>query len=467
MRSEVALTSPKRGSYNAPALTFSSRIFSRMRDDIVIIGGGLAGSEAAWQAANRGAKVTLYEMRPKEMTQAHKTGGLAELVCSNSLGSTDLLNAPGILKEEMRRLNSLIIRVADDVRVPAGSALAVDRELFSLKITQALEGHPNIRILREEIAEIPTDCLCILATGPLTSDKLSQAIAQLTHATHLYFYDAISPIVDADSINMDVVFLASRYDKGGDDYLNCPMDEPAYNAFYEALLAAEKVQPKEFEKTAYFEGCIPIEVMAERGRQTMQFGPLKPVGLENPKTGARAYAVVQLRTENAHRSCYNLVGFQTKLTYGEQKRVFRMIPGLEQAEFLRYGSLHRNTFINSPQLLRDTLQFKARGTLFFAGQLVGVEGYTDSAAMGGLAGINAARGLAGLPLVTPPRTTAHGCLVSHITTTDPRHFQPMNTNFGLFPPLATPTRDKERKRRLTGQRALEDLTAWMTQFEIS
>jgi methylenetetrahydrofolate--tRNA-(uracil-5-)-methyltransferase len=438
-----------------------------MREDIVIIGGGLAGSEAAWQAANRGAKVTLYEMRPKEMTQAHKTGGLAELVCSNSLGSADFMNAPGILKEEMRRLNSLIIRVADEVRVPAGSALAVDREQFSLKITQALESHPNIRILHEEITEIPTDCLCIVATGPLTSNKLSQAIGQLTHSTHLYFYDAISPIVDADSINMDVAFLASRYGKGGDDYLNCPMDELAYNAFYDALLAAEKVQPKEFEKTAYFEGCIPIEVMAERGRQTMQFGPLKPVGLENPKTGGRAYAVVQLRTENAHRSCYNLVGFQTKLTYGEQKRVFRMIPGLEQAEFLRYGSLHRNTFINSPRLLRDTLQFKARGTLFFAGQLVGVEGYTDSAAMGGLAGINAARGFAGLPLVTPPSTTAHGCLVSYITATDPRHFQPMNTNFGLFPPLATPTRDKERKRRLTGQRALEDLATWMRQFELS
>jgi len=437
-----------------------------MRDDIVIIGGGLAGSEAAWQAANRGAKVTLYEMRPKEMTQAHKTGGMAELVCSNSLGSADVLNAPGILKEEMRRLNSLIIRVADAVRVPAGSALAVDREQFSFKITQALEGHPNIRILHEEVAEIPTDCACIVATGPLTSDKLSQAIAQLTDSKHLYFYDAISPIIDADSINMDVVFLASRYDKGGQDYLNCPMDELAYNAFYDALRSAEKVQPKEFEKTPYFEGCIPIEVMAERGRQTMQFGPLKPVGLENPKTGARPYAVVQLRTENAHRSCYNLVGFQTKLTYGEQKRVFRMIPGLEQAEFLRYGSLHRNTFINSPRLLRDTLQFKERGTLFFAGQLVGVEGYTDSAAMGGLAGINASRSLAGLPLVTPPPTTAHGCLVSHITTSDPRHFQPMNTNFGLFPPLATSIRDKERKRRLTGQRALEDLTAWMTQFEL-
>ena len=438
-----------------------------MRDDIVIIGGGLAGSEAAWQAANRGARVTLYEMRPKEMTQAHKTSGLAELVCSNSLGSVDLLNAPGILKEEMRRLNSLIIRVADEVRVPAGSALAVDREQFSFKITQALEGHPNIRILHEEVTEIPTECLCIIATGPLTSDKLSQAIAQLTHSNHLYFYDAISPIVDADSINMDVAFRASRYDKGGDDYLNCPMDEATYNNFYDALLAAEKVQPKEFEKTPYFEACLPIEVMAERGRQTMQFGPLKPVGLEDPKTGRRPYAVVQLRTENAHRSCYNMVGFQTKLTYGEQKRVFRMIPGLEEAEFLRYGSLHRNTFINAPQLLRNTLQFKSRGTLFFAGQLVGVEGYTDSAAMGGLAGINAARGLAGLPPVVPPPTTAHGCLLSYITTADPRHFQPMNTNFGLFPPLASPVRDKERKRQLLSQRALEDHAAWMTQSGLS
>ena len=438
-----------------------------MREDIVVIGGGLAGCEAAWQAANRGAKVTLYEMRPKEMTQAHKTSGLAELVCSNSLGSVDLLNAPGILKQEMRHLNSLVIKVADEVRVPAGSALAVDREQFSFKITQAIEGHPNIRILREEITEIPTDCLCIVATGPLTSDKLSQAIARLTHSNHLYFYDAISPIVDAESINEEIAFRASRYDKGGDDYLNCPMDETTYNNFYTALLAAEKVQPKEFEKTPYFEACLPIEVMAERGKQTMQFGPLKPVGLDDPRTGVRPYAVVQLRTENAHRSCYNIVGFQTKLTYGEQKRVFRMIPGLEQAEFLRYGSLHRNTFINAPQLLNNTLQFKAHRTLFFAGQLVGVEGYTDSAAMGGIAGINTARALAGLPLVTPPPTTAHGCLLSYITTTDPRHFQPMNMNFGLFPPLASPVRDKERKRQLISQRALGDHAVWMTQSGIS
>jgi methylenetetrahydrofolate--tRNA-(uracil-5-)-methyltransferase len=434
-----------------------------MRNDIVIIGGGLAGSEAAWQAANRGAKVTLYEMRPKEMTAAHKTGGLAELVCSNSLGSSDPVSAPGILKEEMRRLNSLVVRAAEQARVPAGSALAVDRDQFSFGVTQALEGHPNVRILHEEIAEIPTDCFCIIATGPLTSDKLSQAIATLTHADHLHFFDAISPIVDADSIDMDVAFRASRYDKGGDDYLNCPMDETTYSKFYDALLAAEKVQPKAFEKTPYFEACLPIEVIAERGRQTMQFGPLKPVGLENPKTGIRPYAVVQLRTENAHRSCYNLVGFQTKLTYGEQKRVFRMIPGLEQAEFLRYGSLHRNTFINAPQLLRATLQLKTRDTLFFAGQLVGVEGYTDSAAMGGLAGINAARALAGLPMVTPPPATAHGCLLSYITTTDPRHFQPMNMNFGLFPPLGVPVRDKARKRQLIAERAAQDFAAWMTQ----
>lgn len=438
-----------------------------MRDDVVIVGGGLAGSEAAWQAAQHGARVTLYEMRPKEMTQAHKTGGLAELVCSNSLGSVDPHNAPGILKEEMRQLGSLIIASAEQARVPAGSALAVDRDQFSLRITQALESHPNIRILHEEIADIPRDCVCIIATGPLTSDKLSAAIRGLTQSQHLYFFDAISPIVDADSINMDIVFRASRYDKGGDDYLNCPMSEGQYNAFYDAIMAAEKVQPKEFEKTPYFEACIPIEVMAERGRQTMQFGPLKPVGLADPRTGVRPYAVVQLRTENVHRTCYNLVGFQTKLTYPEQKRVFRMIPGLEQAEFLRYGSLHRNTFINAPRLLLNTLQFKARGTLFFAGQLVGVEGYTESAAMGGLAGLNAARALAGLPLVTPPPTTAHGCLIAHIAHADAGHYQPMNTNFGLFPPLAKTPRDKEAKRRLISHRALEDFAAWKTRSGLS
>jgi len=439
-----------------------------MREDVVVVGGGLAGSEAAWQAASHGARVTLYEMRPKEPTQAHKTGFLAELVCSNSLGSTDGTSAPGILKEEMRRLNSLIIRVADEVRVPAGSALAVDRDQFAQKITRTLESHPNIRILREEITEIPADCVCIIATGPLTSDKLAAAIRQLTQSKHLYFFDAISPIVDADSINMDVVFRASRYDKGGDDYLNCPMDEAMFNAFYDAMMAAEKVQPKEFEKdTPYFESCLPIEVMAERGRQTMLFGPLKPVGLDDPRTGARPHAVVQLRAENRHGTCFNMVGFQTKLTYGEQKRVFRMIPGLEQAEFLRYGSVHRNTFVNSPELLRDTLQLKVRGTAFFAGQLVGVEGYTESAAMGGLAGLNAARGMANLPLVTPPPTTAHGALLNYITTTAPKHFQPINTNFGLFPPLPARVRDKEQKRARIVQRALEDFDGWRKRSGLS
>jgi methylenetetrahydrofolate--tRNA-(uracil-5-)-methyltransferase len=438
-----------------------------MREDLVIIGGGLAGSEAAWQAANRGVKVTLYEMRPKESTKAHKTGNLAELVCSNSLGSTDPLNAPGILKDEMRRLSSLIIRSAEQARVPAGSALAVDREQFARRVTQELEGHPNIRIIREEVAEIPIDAVVIIATGPLTSDALSQAITKLTHEKHLYFFDAISPIVDADSVDMSIVFRASRYGKGGDDYLNCPMDQATYDAFYDAMMAAEKVQPKDFEKVPYFESCVPIEVMAERGRQTMQFGPLKPVGLIDPRTGEQPYAVVQLRTENVHGTCYNLVGFQTKLTYPEQKRVFRMIPGLQQAEFLRFGSLHRNTFINSPQLLRETLQLKARPSLFFAGQLVGVEGYTESAAMGGLAGINAARGMAGLPLVTPPRTTAHGALMGHLTGSDPKHFQPMNTNFGLFPPLPTRVRDKDQKRRLIQQRALKDFDAWIAQSGLS
>ena len=438
-----------------------------MREDLVVVGGGLAGSEATWQAATRGARVTLYEMRPKEPTPAHKTGLLGELVCSNSLGSAETATAPGILKEEMRRLNSLIIQAAERTRVPAGSALAVDRDQFAQHITQSLEGHPNIRIIHEEIKEIPTDCVCILATGPLTSDKLASAIRDLTHLQSLSFFDAISPIIDADSINMEVLFRASRYDKGGADYLNCPMDETTYQAFYEAMNAAEKVQPKDFEKVPYFEGCIPIEVMAERGRETMAYGPLKPVGLEDPRTGTRPYAVVQLRSENRHGTCYNMVGFQTKLTYPEQRRVFRMIPGLERAEFLRYGSVHRNTFVNSPQLLRETLQLKARGTTFLAGQLVGVEGYTESAAIGGLAGLNAARGLAGLPLLSPPLTSAHGSLINYITTCEPRHFQPINTNFGLFPPLPTRVRDKEEKRRLIGQRALEDFEAWMTRSGLS
>lgn len=438
-----------------------------MRTDLVIIGGGLAGSEAAWQAANAGARVTIYEMRPKEETAAHKTGHLAEIVCSNSLGSDDPFSAPGMLKEEMRRLNSLIIRIADEVRIPAGTALAVDRDQFSRKITQTLTEHPNIKILREEIHEIPGDALCVIATGPLTSPKLSEAIIQLTQSKNLFFFDAISPIVDADSLDTDRTFLASRYEKGTADYMNCPMDEMTYNSFYDALIQADRVQPKSFENVPYFEGCLPIEVMAERGRQTLLFGPLKPVGLIDPKTGQRPYAVLQLRPENLHGSCYNLVGFQTKLTYPEQRRIFRMIPGLEHAEFLRCGSIHRNTFINAPILLQDTLQLKKQPRIFFAGQLVGVEGYVEAAASGGLAGINAARILSGLYPVTPPPSTAHGALLHYITTCDPKYFQPINSNFGLYPPLDMSVRDKQKKRQLIQERAITHFKAWMTQSGLS
>jgi methylenetetrahydrofolate--tRNA-(uracil-5-)-methyltransferase len=438
-----------------------------MRQDVVIIGGGLAGSEAAWQAANQGTKVTLYEMRPKTETAAHKTEQLAEIVCSNSLGSNDPLSAPGILKQEMRQLGSLIIKVADDVAVPAGTALAVDREQFAQKITQALNEHPNVRILREEIQDIPEDAVCIIATGPLTSPKLSEAITQLTRSKNLYFFDAISPIVDTDSLNMDRIFRASRYDKGTADYLNWPMDEETYNRFYDALLQADRVQPKSFENIPYFEGCLPIEVMADRGRQTLAFGPLKPVGLIDPKTGTRPFAVLQLRAENQHGSCYNLVGFQTKLTYPEQRKVFRMIPGLEQAEFLRCGSIHRNTFINVPILLKDTLQLKKQSNIFFAGQLVGVEGYVEAAASGGLAGLNAARLLAKEDLLTPPPTTAHGALLQYITTCEPKYFQPINTNFGLFPPLDTPIRDKQKKRQAIQERALSEFQSWTAQSGLS
>ncbi len=438
-----------------------------MRTDLVIIGGGLAGSEAAWQAANSGARVTLYEMRPKEETAAHKTDQLAEIVCSNSLGSNDPLSAPGMLKEEMRQLHSLIIRIADEVRIPAGTALAVDRDQFACKVTRALAEHPNIKILREEIHEIPEDALCIIATGPLTSPKLSEAIIQFTQSKNLFFFDAISPIVDADSLNRDRTFLASRYEKGTADYVNCPMDEETYYAFYNALIEADRVQPKSFENVPYFEGCLPIEVMADRGRQTLLFGPLKPVGLIDPKTGQRPYAVLQLRPENAHGSCYNLVGFQTKLTYPEQRRIFRMIPGLEQAEFLRCGSIHRNTYINAPILLQDTLQVKKQPRIFFAGQLVGVEGYVEAAASGGIAGINAARILLGRSPVTPPGSTAHGALLQYITTCEPKYFQPINSNFGLYPPLDTPVRDKQKKRQLIQERATTHFKAWMTQSELS
>jgi methylenetetrahydrofolate--tRNA-(uracil-5-)-methyltransferase len=430
---------------------------------LTVLGGGLAGCEAAWQAAERGVTVALYEMRPQRPTAAHKTDQLAELVCSNSLGSVDITNAAGILKEEMRRLGSLIVRVADTCTVPAGAALAVDRVEFAARITKEISTHPNITVIREEMPTIPESGPVIVATGPLTSDALADALKTLTRAERLYFFDAISPIVDGETIDRSIAFGASRYNKGGADYLNCPMSRAEYDAFYDALIAAEKVPVREFEKTPYFEGCMPIEVQADRGRQTLLFGPMKPVGLVDPRTGARPYAVVQLRPEDHHGQAYNMVGFQTKLKWPEQKRVFRMIPGLERTEFLRLGSLHRNTFINAPLLLRETLQFRQDSRIFFAGQIVGVEGYTESAGMGLLAGMNAARLIQHKPLLIPPSTTTLGTLITYLTTSDPRTFQPMNVNLGLFPPLPTRIVQREVRRQKIVDRALSDLDRWKTQ----
>lgn len=435
---------------------------------LIVVGGGLAGAEAAWQAASRGISVLLYEMRPATPTPAHKTANLSELVCSNSFGSDDPNSAPGLLKREMKALHSLIIDTAEASRTPAGSALAVDRDRFSQQITQTLSSHPNITILHEEVKSIPRDTVTILATGPLTSPALTEAMGEITQAQYLYFFDAISPIIDAESINHDMTFRASRYDKGGEDYLNCPMDEAEYDRFYAALMAAEKVVPKDFEAVPYFEGCLPIEVLAERGKKTPLFGPMKPVGLVNPKTGKTAYAIVQLRTENPFFTAYNMVGFQTKLKWPEQKKVFRLIPGLENAEFLRMGSIHRNTFINAPRLLSETLQLRTCPGLFMAGQIVGVEGYTESAAMGGLAGIYAARVLSGEKLIPPPKTTAHGALLNYITGSHPAFFQPININFGLFPPLADTVKvNKALRHQKIVNRAMEDWSQWIAQYKIS
>lgn len=431
--------------------------------ELTVLGGGLAGCEAAWQAAEHGVTVALYEMRPQRPTAAHKTDQLAELVCSNSLGSSEITNAAGILKEEMRRLGSLVVRVADTCTVPAGAALAVDRVEFAARITKEISTHPNITVIREEMPTIPDRGPVIIATGPLTSDALAESLKSLTRAERLYFFDAISPIVDGETVDRSIAFAASRYNKGGADYLNCPMSPTEYDAFYDALIAAEKVPVREFEKTPYFEGCMPVEVQAERGRQTLLFGPMKPVGLVDPRTGARPHAVVQLRPEDVHGQSYNMVGFQTKLKYPEQKRVFRMIPGLERAEFLRLGSLHRNTFINAPLLLRETLQLRSDPRIFFAGQLVGVEGYTESAGMGLLAGLNAARLIQHRPLLIPPPTTTLGTLITYLTTSDARTFQPMNTNLGLFPPLPTRIVQREVRRQKIVDRALADLDRWKTQ----
>ncbi|MCX7568505.1 FADH(2)-oxidizing methylenetetrahydrofolate--tRNA-(uracil(54)-C(5))-methyltransferase TrmFO [Tumebacillus sp. DT12] len=432
-----------------------------MSQSITVIGAGLAGSEAAWQIAKRGHKVTLYEMRPVRKTDAHKTENFAELVCSNSLRGASLANAVGLLKEEMRRLDSVIITSADATAVPAGGALAVDRDIFSERVTERVLQHPNITVVREEIQEIPQDGIVIVASGPLTSPALSQQIADLTGEEYLYFYDAAAPIINKETIDFDKVFIASRYDKGEAAYINCPMTEEEFHAFYEALITAEVVPLKEFEKEVFFEGCMPIEVMAKRGPQTMLFGPLKPVGLPDPRTGKTPYAVVQLRQDNAAATLYNIVGFQTHLKWGEQSRVFKMIPGLENAEIVRFGVMHRNTYINSPNFLKATYQAKKRDTLFFAGQITGVEGYVESAAAGLLAGINASRLLEGKEPLVFPEDTAVGAMAHYITHTSAKNFQPMNATFGLLPPLGKKIRNKQEKNEMISARALDSLAQFV------
>jgi len=423
--------------------------------EVNVIGGGLAGAEAALRIASGDRKVRLYEMRPEKLTPAHKTGLLAELVCSNTLGGIDILTPRGLLKKEMKTLNSLIIEAAEKTQVPAGGALAVNREEFSSYITEKIEGNRNIEVIREEVTQIP-EGITVIATGPLTSDRFSETLKDFLGEDYLSFYDAISPIVYADSIDYSKCFWGSRYGKGGDDYLNCPMTEEEYERFYDALVNAEKVEFKDFE---VFEGCMPIEEMAKRGKQTLLFGPLRPVGLVDPRTGKRPFAVVQLRKENREGTLLNLVGFQTKLKYPEQKRVFRLIPGLENAEFARFGSIHRNLFINSPKLLRRTLQLKKKPEILFAGQITGVEGYPESAATGIIAGINVLRMLSGKETVYPPETTIIGGLLKYIVTANPEHFQPMNANFGLLPPVKIKGK-KERRKFLAG-RALKDLKRWV------
>ena len=421
-----------------------------------VIGAGLAGSEAAYQIAKRGVQVRLYEMRPVKQTPAHHTDKFAELVCSNSLRANTLTNAVGVIKEEMRHMDSVIIRAADECSVPAGGALAVDRHEFAAKVTEYVKNHPNVTVMNEEITEIP-EGPTVIATGPLTSPALSAQLKELTGEDYFYFYDAAAPILEKDSIDMEKVYLKSRYDKGEAAYLNCPMTEEEFNRFYDALIAAETVPLKEFEKEVFFEGCMPVEVMANRGRQTLLFGPMKPVGLEDPKTGKTPYAVVQLRQDDAAGTLYNIVGFQTHLKWGPQKEVLQLIPGLENAEIVRYGVMHRNTFINSPKLLRPTYQYKNRNDLFFAGQMTGVEGYVESAASGLLAGINAARLVKGEEPVVLPPVTAMGSMANYITTTNVKNFQPMNANFGLFAPLEKKIKKKQERNEAYANRALETI----------
>lgn len=428
-----------------------------MPERVTVIGGGLAGSEATWQLAKRGIEVDLYEMRPVKMTPAHETGNLSELVCTNSMRSNQLSNAVGLLKEEMRQLDSLIMRVADETAVPAGGALAVDRDSFSKKVTQIINELPNVHVHNEEIKDIPKDGINIIATGPLTSDLLATKIKEFCGSESLHFFDAAAPIITAESIDYNIVYKKSRYDKGEAAYLNCPMDKEQFVNFYNNLITAETAELHEFEKNNVFEGCMPIEVMAKRGEKTMLFGPLKPVGLEDPKTGKLPYAVVQLRQDNASASMYNIVGFQTHLKFGEQKRVFSLIPGLANAVFVRYGKMHRNTYISSPEVLNPTYETKLCKNLFFAGQMTGVEGYVESAGSGLVAGINASLRAIGESPIVFPKNTAIGSMANYITSTSAKNFQPMNASYSLMPQLEKKIRNKQERHLMQSKIALDEL----------
>jgi len=436
-----------------------------MKQTITVIGGGLAGCEAAWQIARRGVEVCLCEMRPSVSTPAHNTGMLGELVCSNSLKSDLPGTAPYLLKQELRRMDSLLLKIADAAKVPAGHALAVDREKFSELLTDEISRIPNIRVVREEVRELPSEGITIVASGPLTSESLSESIILFAGSQNLYFYDAISPIVDANTLDRSRLFAASRYGKGGEDYLNAFFSQEEYAQFYEALISAESVPLHSFEQAMYFEGCLPIEELARRGVDTLRFGPMKPVGLTDPRTGRRPYAAVQLRLENLMADSYNLVGFQNHLRFPEQSRVFRLIPGLQNSEFLRFGQIHRNSYIHSPRLLLPTLQVRERPDLFFAGQICGVEGYVESIATGLLAGMNAVRVLQGCEPVPPPRSTACGSLVHYVSSAGPNQFQPVNISFGLLNEGSTETkshiRDRKERHRLQVEEALKDLDLWL------
>jgi methylenetetrahydrofolate--tRNA-(uracil-5-)-methyltransferase len=438
-----------------------------MSEQIVVIGGGLAGVEAAWQAARMGADVVLYEMRPVTQTPAHRTDKLAEIVCSNSLKSDEAGTASYLLKEELRRAGSLVMEAAMETKVPAGAALAVDRHKFAELITERIEHEPRIRIVREEAKTIPQNAISIIATGPLSSDALTTEIMKLTGSDQMYFYDAIAPIVSADSIDTAIAFRAARYDKGGDDYLNCPFNEEQYAEFYSALIEANSVPLQRFEETRWFEACLPIEELARRGVDTLRYGPMKPVGLRDPRTGREPYAAVQLRQENLMADAYSLVGFQNHLRYGEQARVLRLIPGLQNAEFLQFGQIHRNTYICSPRVLSATMQMRDREEVFFAGQITGVEGYVESVAMGWLAGVNAARLAFGRELIEAPLASATGALAHYVSHADSKNFQPVNITFALLPPLPEPvkraSRRKRERRQLQVELALKEWDEWLTQ----